>query len=395
MADDTNSESAPISRRWLIAAAVAIALSFGAYYFLVLRSNYVTLYDNLRPAQAATIVAVLEDEGAPYRLGQGGTAILVRDRDADRLRLSLEASHAPTGGVEGFELFNESDMGLTDFAQKIRYQRALQGEIARTIMMMQGVADARVHVSMPERTLFRSERRNAEAAVTLIMQPGAEVSPASIEGIQRLVAASVADLNAADVVVLDARGQVLSSRVSVQSLDASAATAPPEDYLIEVTRLALPERRFDVRLEEIPSALEGGDEIVDGPRRLFTITTDSLLAPEERDNVRARFEQAGLIDGSSRNVLTFRVDRISEAIGGAIVSASPEITDGRAPASAQRRTLLAWLPWVVGLALLLVAMVAVFWMWRRSQKPALTFEQHRLMAERLGAALKRPDMQDA
>lgn len=389
---DSSPDQPSRRRQWLLIATVAgaIIIALVAWYFLALKPNYVVLYSGMRPAQAAAIVAILEEEGVRYQLGAGGSDILVPSRDADRLRLRLESSHAATGGLEGFELFNESDMGLTDFAQRIRYQRALQGEIARTIMLIQGVADARVHVSMPERSLFRSERRSAEAAVTLVMQTGAELSPVAIEGIQRLVAAAVSDLAATDVVVLDASGPVLSSRVSIEALPGNAEAAPPPEYLIEVARLALPDRRFDVRLEEIPSALEGGEDLVEGPRRLFTITTDTLLAPEERQAVRLRFEQAGLIDETSRNLLTYRVEALPENAAHLELPVRRESSQPEPDAPSP-------LPLWPALAVLgaLLAGLAAAWVWRRARRPALSFEQHRQLAERLSAELSQREAQDA
>src|SRR5204863_6003346 len=109
---------------------------------------------------------------------------------------------------------NQSDMGLTDFAQKVNYQRALQGEIARTIMTMDGIAYARVHIALPERSLFRTTRSEPRAAVTITPQPGIDIDPGRIAGIQRLIAATVPDLALDQIAILNERGQLLTPEFS-------------------------------------------------------------------------------------------------------------------------------------------------------------------------------------
>jgi len=179
-------------------------------YVLFLRPAYVPVFGNLRPADAAAVVAQLDGKSIAYRLGDNGTSIAVPADQADQARLAIAGSDVALKGGVGFELFNKSDMGLTDFAQRINYQRALQGELERTIMMMDEIETARVHLAMPERALFRSERTPAKAAVELIAKPGRQPDSDRVAGIQRLVAFAVPDLAPADVVVLDSDGRVLS-----------------------------------------------------------------------------------------------------------------------------------------------------------------------------------------
>ncbi len=169
-------------------AAVVGLLALG--YFLFVRADYVVLFQGLRPADASVVVTELDKRGTPYRLGDAGTTILVPEGEADAARVALAGSDAAARGQIGFELFNKSDMGLTNFAQKINYQRALQGELVRTIMLMDGVDSARVHLAIPERTLFRGDRAEPKAAVTVAMKPGQTADPARVAGIQQLVAAA-------------------------------------------------------------------------------------------------------------------------------------------------------------------------------------------------------------
>ncbi len=137
--------------------ALVVAVLAGTY-FAFLRPGYAVLYENIREADAAEIIAVLDKQGIDYRLEDDGHRVLVPDDEVGRARVLVAGSGVAMGGVVGFELFNDTDMGLTEFAQKVNYQRALQGELARTIMGMDGIVFARVHLSLPERTLFRAEQ---------------------------------------------------------------------------------------------------------------------------------------------------------------------------------------------------------------------------------------------
>lgn len=375
--------SGPSLRIIALVMALVLTLLIG-WYVLVLRQNYALLYSDLRPREAAAVVEALEKQGVPYRLGEGGAEIRVPASRLDEARLDLASSDAPLGGLDGFELFNESDMGLTDFAQKIRYQRALQGELARTIMMMEGVADARVHISMPERTLFRGERRNAEAAVTLVMRTPEHETPARIEGVQRLVAASVPDLLISDVVVLNARGEVISPRVEVDDAFGSErqglstdVDAPSIEFVMTVMRAALPNRQFEISIEPAAS-LDGAENALRAPQRVVTVMTDGALSGADMERVSAALRNSGVVDGVSGGTLVFR--RAAPAINGQeTASASQEPS----AAAAAPNLLAATLPWA-GLALL--ALLGLF-AWRWWRKPRLDANEHERFADRLKAAL--------
>lgn len=192
------------------AAAALICVALASVYFLAVRKPYGVLFSNLRTMDAATIVAELDKKKVPYRLADQGATILAPRDLIDSARLDVMSQDLPLKGMVGFELFNKSDMGLTEFAQKINYQRALQGELARTIMGMDTVDTARVHLTLPEATVFRGDRRPPKASVTVTPRRGRSLPPATIAGIQRLVAAAVEDLAVTDVVVLDAQGAVVS-----------------------------------------------------------------------------------------------------------------------------------------------------------------------------------------
>src|SRR4051812_15037045 len=208
--------SAPPARQLMLIGIVGalICALLAAGYFFWFRTSYEVLYTNLRDTDAATIVAELDRTHADYRLGDGGHTILVSAGAVDSIRLHVAGQDLPLQGTVGFELFNNNSIGLTEFAQRINLQRALQGELARTITTIDGVETARVHLSLGEQSIFRGDRHPPRASVAIRTLPGRRLSPGSVRGIQRLVAGSVPDLEPVDVAVLNDRGVLVSADLS-------------------------------------------------------------------------------------------------------------------------------------------------------------------------------------
>lgn len=218
---------------WLIACLLFVILFAG--YWLFIRTTYVPLLSNVAPQDAAEIVKALDDRKISYRLADNGRTILVTSDKVDTARIELVGSELPMRGQVGFELFNQSDMGLTEFAQKINYQRALQGELARTILLMDGIETVRVHLGLPERGVFRDLQAQPKASVTLVLKPGAALSESTVIGIQRLVAGAIPDMPVDNVAVLDGTGRVISSdRPSVADL-ATTSDAIIENYRARIS----------------------------------------------------------------------------------------------------------------------------------------------------------------
>lgn len=199
----------------LIGVAVYFALQAG-------QRRHDVLFSDLDPQDAATIVAELERMKVPYRLGHDEGTILVDAEQVHAVRLKLMGKGVNLRGGVGFEIFNDSDFGVTEFAQKINYQRALQGELARTIMSLQAVDQARVHLVLPESSLFRKAGQKPKAAVTVSLREGGALQPDQVLGIQRLVAASVPQVEAGAVTVIDQRGVTLSRAADAEGDDAMA-----------------------------------------------------------------------------------------------------------------------------------------------------------------------------
>jgi len=211
----TASAKALLTLGTLLILAVLIYLSY-----LVLRPNYQVLFSGLDPQDAATIVAELDKMKVAYRLGGDETSILVDANQVHSTRLKLMGKGVNLRGGVGFEIFNNTDFGVTEFAQKINYQRALQGELARTIMALDEVKSVRVHLVMAESGLFKKGSQKPKASITLVLRENRRLQPEQVAGIQRLVAASVPQIDPASVTVLDQRGVALTRNVDPDTEEA-------------------------------------------------------------------------------------------------------------------------------------------------------------------------------
>lgn len=388
--------TAPPGRQMIligIAASLLCAL-LAAVYFLWFRTTYVPLYRDLREADAATVVAELEREHVPYRLADGGRTVLVPEGDADGARVRIAGQDLPMQGTAGFELFNGSSIGLTEFAQRINLQRALQGELARTIMRIEGVDSARVHLSMGEPSVFRGDRRPPRASVSVAMQPGRSIGGGTVRGIQRLVAGSVPELDLANVAVLNERGAVVSGEAPP---DADAALASAEERSIQrffETRIrrAL-ETRYPADAVEVSVWAAIGENRPEGAtppiaavetgngrdfRLRVTVAVAAALSEAAQAEVTGAVHQAIGFDPGLGDSVT--VTASAPALSGdgwseAADAPTPAPTTGRTPAPEPDGSFFSslWLPLaLVALVLLFVAAI------RRRRAPAPMSEPQRL-----------------
>lgn len=185
-----------------------LALPIGGYVWMS-HDRYEIVADSLDERSAARLLQVLERDGIAHRFRMPGT-LLVQVRDVPRARIALSGQSGFSVSEKGFELFDKTDYAMTDFAQKISYQRALQGEMARTLERLKGIRAARVHLNLPERRLFDNNDTRPSASVVLDFEDDYQPGAAQIDSIRELVAASVERLEKARVVVIDSHGMTLS-----------------------------------------------------------------------------------------------------------------------------------------------------------------------------------------
>lgn len=201
----------PPSKRVTIALVSVITIAvIGSVVYYTSQVDYQVLFSNLSSEDAGNIVARLQEKKVPYRVSQSGNAISVPSDKVSETRLELAAAGLPQGGGVGFEIFDTKTLGLTEFVQQLNYQRALQGELARTINGLDEIQHSRVHVAIPKKTIFVEEQKKPTASVILKLKPGRTLKPNQIEGIAHLVASSVEGMSPADVMVVDSSGKVLS-----------------------------------------------------------------------------------------------------------------------------------------------------------------------------------------
>ena len=288
--------------RFWTAAAVVIVVLFAAYWFFV-RADYVPILADLEPKDAASIAKVLDGKKIEYRIADNGTSIEVLRSEADKARVELAGSELPMVGQIGFELFNQSDMGLTEFAQKINYQRALQGELARTILLIDGIQTVRVHLGLPERSVFRSERAPPKASVALVLRPGRSLSEASVQGIQRLVAGSVPEMMPYDVAVLDGRGKIVSQILPVApgpDGDSDVIVQNLRGRLAESFGRNLPTQKFGINVS-LRYRLPVPTERIGGPNLPETQRADEIVPRGSPDySIAVRITTAAPVDESMR-----------------------------------------------------------------------------------------------
>ncbi len=173
--------------------------------------TYVTLYRDLDLKDAGAMSDGLRKADIPFKLADGGATISVPTADIARARVVLAKDGLPNTSRPGLELFDKPSWGMTDFTQRVTFQRALEGELSRTINGLRGVDRAQVHLVLPERSAVRRMDRPASASVVLALKPGMALAPEEVQGIAYIVSNSVEQLAPDNVAIMDDAGRVLSA----------------------------------------------------------------------------------------------------------------------------------------------------------------------------------------
>ncbi len=193
----------------VLAFAAVVGLIAGSAWYLS-TPEYRVLFTDMEPEEASQVVSRLSAQKVDYKLTNGGRDIQVPKDDVDRLRLSFSNDGLPTSGRIGFEIFDRTAFGQTEFLEQVNYRRALEGEIARTIATISEVASARVHIAMAKDSLFGSRMQPAKASVVLKLRRNRPLAAGTVTGITNLVASSVEGLRPENVVLIDSFGRPLA-----------------------------------------------------------------------------------------------------------------------------------------------------------------------------------------
>ncbi|MFN3751716.1 MAG: flagellar basal-body MS-ring/collar protein FliF, partial [Thiobacillus sp.] len=198
-------------RRIMLALGVAAVVAvMGAVWMWARQPEYRVLFSNFSDRDGGAIVAQLEQMGIPYKYTEGGGALMVPADRVHDARLKLAQQGLPKGGNVGFELMENQRLGSSQFLERVNFQRALEGELARSIESVASVQSARVHLAMPKDTVFVSEQKAPTASVLLNLHPGRTLDPQQVSAIVHLVASSVPELPTKNVTVVDQNGNLLS-----------------------------------------------------------------------------------------------------------------------------------------------------------------------------------------
>jgi len=199
-----------------VAAVVAV---MGAVWMWGQQPDYRVLFSNFSDRDGGAIVAELEKMNIPYKYAEGGGAVLVPAERVHDARLKLASQGLPKGGNVGFELMEKQRLGSSQFIEQVNFQRAMEGELARSIESVSAVQAARVHLAMPKDSIFVSEQKQATASVLLNLHPGRALDPQQVSAIVHLVASSVPGLPTKNVTVVDQNGSLLSDTSKGASLN--------------------------------------------------------------------------------------------------------------------------------------------------------------------------------
>jgi flagellar M-ring protein FliF len=199
-------------RQLVTIAIVAIAVVGGvmAFSHWERESGLRPLYTGLAPEDASAIVQKLHEGGVDYRISGNGSELLVPEDKVPELRLEMAGLGLPKTGRIGFEIFDKTNFGITDFAEHVNYRRALEGELERSVMAISEVQQARVHVSLPKDSVFTDAREPAKASVLVGLRPGTRLSSTNVTAITNLVSSAVEGLAPESVSVVDMSGNLLS-----------------------------------------------------------------------------------------------------------------------------------------------------------------------------------------
>lgn len=243
-------------RIFIISTAVAAVLIGGYVTFTANNEPYTPLYTNLEKDDAGAVVLKLKELKVPYRLADNGATVEVPTSRVQETRLDLAAAGLPHGGGVGFESLDKMRLGATDFEQKVLYRRALEGELGRTVASLAAVESARVHLVMPEKSVFVSRRDPASASIVVKLRPGKTLGHDEVAGVVNLVAASVPGLTPDQIALVTTQGQMLHhpkrNAGDESALGGGGGTGDdPDAFLLRQANEAALEDRVRAMLERV------------------------------------------------------------------------------------------------------------------------------------------------
>ncbi|HEX5356447.1 MAG TPA: flagellar basal-body MS-ring/collar protein FliF [Aquabacterium sp.] len=244
----------PMQRKLMLAGGIAAIFAiFVAMMMWGRDGDYRVLYTNLSDKDGGAILAQLQQMQVPYKHADGGAAILVPADKVHDVRLKLASAGLPKGSVVGFELMENQKFGVTQFQERLNFQRGLEGELIRSIQALASVQSARVHLALPNQNGFFREQQKASASVVLTLYPGRTLDRGQIAGIVHLVSSSVPEMSPKAVSIVDQSGALLSG--SQEGADQSGLDAQQLQYVRQL------ETNYTQRIRDILEPVVGKDNL--------------------------------------------------------------------------------------------------------------------------------------
>jgi flagellar M-ring protein FliF len=285
----------PVKRLSIMGATAASLVGLAVIFMMVSGSNNAVLFSRVAPDQLPSLVEQLQKRGIPFKLSDGGSTILIAKDllPATQMALMTELGGAK-GAQMGLEIFDKQDFGTTSYAQKVNYQRALQGELMRAINTLTAVKQSKVILALPAKKTFLEEGGQATASVVVELHPGKTLSPDQVRGITYLVGSAVEGLDPDKVTVVDSRGKVLSKQYGSENAMTSE--------LLDMKRKV--EQGMEQRIEEVLAKVVGTGKVI--ARVDATLNPRSLVMTEEEVNadgaaVKGQQTEEELLDGARNN----------------------------------------------------------------------------------------------
>lgn len=257
------------------AVAALVAVGLVAAVMFNRQPDYKVLFSNLSDKDGGAIVAQLTTLNVPYQYTEGGGAILIPADRVHDVRLKLATQGLPKGSVTGFELMENSRFGITQFQERLNFQRGLEGELTRSIQALASVQSARVHLALPNQNGFFREQQKPSASVLISLHPGRFLDRAQIAGIVHLVASSVPELQPSAVSVLDDTGKLLS-----QSPDGSGSQVDVQQMMYTQQL----EQQYTRRILDILEPVVGKDNVRAQVTADMDFTQTELTSEQHRPN---------------------------------------------------------------------------------------------------------------
>jgi flagellar M-ring protein FliF len=315
---------------------IALAAGAGVTGFVHLRheGDFRPLYTALAPEDAATVIQKLKESGVEYRLSDSGGSVLVPTARVAESRLALAAAGLPKSGRIGFELFDKNNFGTTEFVEHINYQRALEGELERSVMSLGGVEEARVHLTLPKDSVFLDQQQPAKASVMVKLRPGAQISPQNVAAVTNLVASAVEGLAPESVSVVDMDGTLLSRPRRTAAGDGSEITTEALEVRQQLERNLV--MKISQTLEPLlgPNGFRAGASVDcdltsgDEQEEVLDPTRSVMLSSQKTEDVTDRADRAaaGGVPGTAANLPPSAPEPSPPKSGGGISRRTENIT---------------------------------------------------------------------